>query len=55
MAYAVGGLLFLLGIVGYAAVETRRELLHDRQQIAQAEKGSGLIAQDFRERRVLVP
>jgi hypothetical protein len=42
MAYAVGGLLFLLGIVGYAAVETWRELLHDQQQIAQAEKGSGI-------------
>jgi hypothetical protein len=30
MAYAVGGIVFLLGVVGYAAVETRLELRQDQ-------------------------
>ncbi len=38
MAYAVGGIVFLLGVVGYAAVETRRELRHDQRLLAEAEK-----------------
>jgi hypothetical protein len=39
MAYAMGGIVFLLGVVGYAAIETRRELRHDQQQkLAEAER-----------------
>jgi hypothetical protein len=33
MAYAVGGIVFLLGVMGYATVETRRELRQDQQQL----------------------
>jgi hypothetical protein len=42
MAYGVGGILFLLCVVGYAAVETRLELRHDQQQMAEAETSSGV-------------
>jgi hypothetical protein len=42
MAYALGGGLFLVGIVVYAAVETRRELRFDRQQLAAEERTSNL-------------
>jgi hypothetical protein len=38
MAYAVGGIVFLLGVVGYAAIESHRELRHDQQLLAEAEK-----------------
>jgi hypothetical protein len=38
MAYAVGGIVFLLGVVGYATVETRRELRHDQKKLAEAER-----------------
>ena len=42
MAYAVGGIVFLLGVVGYAAIETWLELRHDQQQMAEAETSSGV-------------
>jgi hypothetical protein len=38
MAFAGGGILVLVGIVLYAAVETRLELRNDRQQLTDAEK-----------------
>jgi hypothetical protein len=41
MAYAVGGILLLAGVVFYAAVETRFELRRDQQQIEKTERGSG--------------
>jgi hypothetical protein len=42
MAYAIGGILLLLGIVLYAVVETRRELRQDQQQFEKTERGSVL-------------
>ena len=42
MAYAVGGGLFLVGIVVYAAVETRFELRHDKQRLATEERTSNI-------------
>ena len=38
MAYALGGGLFLVGIVVYAAVKTRLELRLDQQQLAAEER-----------------
>jgi hypothetical protein len=42
MAYAVGGIVCLLGVVGYAAIETRRELRHDQQQLAETERPAAI-------------
>jgi hypothetical protein len=42
MAYAVGGISVLLGVVIYAALETRRELRHDQQQLAEAERTANM-------------
>jgi hypothetical protein len=42
MAYAVGGGLFLIGIVVYAAVETRFELRHDMQRLAAEDRTSNI-------------
>jgi hypothetical protein len=41
MAYALGGILLLLGVVLYATVETRFELRRDQQQLEKTEGGSG--------------
>jgi hypothetical protein len=41
MAYALGGILLLAGVVLYAAVETRFELRRDQQQLEKTERGSG--------------
>jgi hypothetical protein len=40
MVYAVEGTLLLLGIIGYAAIETYLELRRDQQQIAEAERAA---------------
>ena len=42
MAYALGGILLLAGVVFYAAVETRFELRRDQQQLENVERGSGI-------------
>jgi hypothetical protein len=40
MAYALGGILLLAGVVLYATVETRFELRRDQQQLEKTERGS---------------
>jgi hypothetical protein len=42
MAYALGGILLLVGVVLYATVETRFELRRDQQQLESTERGSGI-------------
>ena len=41
MAYALGGILLLVSVVLYAAVETRFELRRDQQYLEKTERGSG--------------
>jgi hypothetical protein len=41
MAYAVGGILLLGGVVLYAALETGFELRRDQQQLEKTERGWG--------------
>ena len=42
LAYALGGILLMLGVVLYATVETRFELRRDQQQLESTEGGSGV-------------
>ena len=44
MAYALGGILLLAGVILYATAETGFELRRDQQQAEKMERGSALIA-----------